>query len=884
MKMLRGFCGCLLLCLGLSSCTPQADFYVAVNGDDANPGTQSKPFATVARARDAVCQLKKAEPQRAKPIIVLIGGGTYFLKEPLIFTPEDSGSQAAPVCYGADPRDKAVLSGGVLITGWREVVPGRWEAQLPEVASGQWSFSQLYINDQRRPRPILPKAGYYYIAGQLAPTHGKNPDRFRFAGDEFRADWQNPADIEVATFHYWTMDRLRVKSVDAAQHIVTFTGSTHGYQHAPLSRATWYRIENVREALTQPGEWYLDRHTGVLTVLAMPGEDLRKARVIAPRLEHIVQFEGRQDASVENIRLHGLTLAHNGWIVPAGGYGCSQADVGVTGAVNARYARNCALEQCIIRHTATYAVDWGDGCQADHVTGCELFDLGAGGVKVGTVQWNSNAWASACVVRDNLISHGGRIFPAAVGVWIGHAASNVVEHNEISDFYYSGVSVGWKWGAGFSPAHHNAVAYNHIYDIGQGVLSDMGGIYTLGESPGSTLCCNRIHDVCRARYGGWGIYFDEGSSNIVAQNNLVYATQDAGLHQHYGADNTARNNIFAFGTNGQVRLSNLKKSGTMLITQNIFYWPGEKLFELEQVGEKMTLASNLYWRIDGGPVKFVKTESLADWQKREPGAWVENPRFVAPERNDFRLKSGSPAGKIGFVPFDAQVAGRLTKKEYTASLPPVLGVFPPAPPEQDVFKNLAIEDDFEFYAPGQQINEFQTQTSPGDVVAITTYTAAGGRQSLQFRKGPPGPQSWTPHIHAKVRYEEGVFRQSFDLWLESGARMNCEWRDWPAGAKYKVGPSLTVGADGALLANGKRLVMLPQRTWVHLVIRCGLGTQAAGAYSLAVTLPGQTEQRFDGLHYQADFKAADWVGFSTFGKEGTQYYVDNLKLGPEPKQ
>ena len=886
MKMLRGFCGALLLCLGLSSCTPQADFYVAVTGDDANPGTQAKPFATVARARDAVRQLKKTMPQRKKMIIVQVGAGTYLLKEPLVFTPEDSGTPHTPVFYVSDLRGAAILSGGKLITDWREVLPGRWETTVPDVAAGKWNFAQLYINDQRRPRPVLPKDGYYFIAGQMSPTHGQKPDQFRFKGNEFRADWRSLGDVEVTTFHLWTMDRLRVKAVDAAQHSVTFTGPTHSLDQASLARTTWYRIENVREALTQPGEWYLDRRTGVLTVLALPGEDLNKARVIAPRLTHVVQFAGRPEAPVRDIVLHRLTMAHNAWNTPAGGYGFPQADVVVDGAVTAYYTRHCVLDHCIVRHTGSWAVDWGNGCHDDGVLHCELFDLGIGGIKVGPYQlgWegDTNKWASGCVVRDNLIAHGGRVLPAAVGVWIGHADHNIIAHNEIKDFYYSGMSVGWRWGAGFSPAHHNLIAENHIHDIGQGVLSDMGGIYTLGESPGTVLRGNCIHDVNRARYGGWAIYFDEGSSNIVAENNLVYRTQDAGSHQNYGRDNCVRNNIFALGTNGEIRVSDPRKDNSIRYEHNLFYGNGPKMFENENFSTQMVFRSNLYWRAKGEAFKFIHDETLDDWRKHEPDAVVADPLFVAPEQGDFHLKSGSPARQVGFVAFDASQAGRTTKMVRTASLPSVLRVFPPAPSEDDLYRNLVIDDDFESYPPGQPINDFKTQTDPGDVAAITTNNAAGGRQSLQFRKGPPGPHAWTPHIFTKVRYTAGVIQQSFDIWVDPGACMSCEWRDWPAmgGGHYKTGPAVTIAPDGTLRASGLQLLMLPHGAWIHLAIRCALGASANGSYSLAVTLPGQTEQRFDGIHYQAGFKAVDWMGFSTHGKEGTQYFVDNLKLGP----
>ena len=874
------------LCASMNACSPQVDFYVATNGDDANPGTKTQPFASVARARDAIRQVKKDDPQRTQPMIVKVSDGTYFLKEPLVFTPEDSNTSNAPVIYYADPGRETILSGGTLITGWREVAPGRWETQLPEVASGLWNFSQLYINDQRRPRPVLPKGGYYYTAGQIAPTHGENPDRFRFHEGEIRANWHDLGAVEVSTFHLWTMDRLRIKTVDATQRVVTFTGPTHSYKQAFLSRATWYRVENVREALTQPGEWYLDRQTGVLTVLAMPGEDLSKARVIAPRLGQLVKFEGRKDAPVANILLKGLTLAHSAWDTPAHGYGAAQADVIVDGAVTAQYAQHCGLEQCVIRHTGNWAVDWSDGCQGDVVANCELFDLGVGGIKLGPIQHgreaDSNKWADACIVTNNLIAHGGRVLPAGVGIWIGHAGHNQIAHNEIADFYYSGISAGWRWGAGFSPANHNLIIDNSIHDIGQGVLSDMGGIYTLGESPGTVLSGNQIHDVSRARYGGWGIYFDEGSANIRAEKNLVWRTQDAGFHQHYGGPNYVVNNIFACGTNGQIRVSK-GENNDISFMQNIFSWSGPRLFEIDRITDQVVFQSNLYWRTDGAAPNFFTNAPLAVWRKREPDARVADPLFVAPKSGNFHLKSGSPAHQMGFIALDASQAGRVGRPARTANLPLVLRVFPPAPVELDLEKNLVIDDDFESYAPGQQISEFRTQTCPGDTLAVTTKLAAGGKQSLLFRKGPPGPQSWTPHLLLKVRYEDGFVRDSFDLRFESGAQLNHEWRDWPTESPYKTGPSLTLTADGVILANRKRLLILPTNQWVHIEILCGLGKQQNGTYSTTVTLPNQPPQHFDGLQYQAGFIKLTWLGFSTFGKKGTQYYLDNLKLAPVEK-
>jgi hypothetical protein len=865
-----------------------ADFFVAINGNDAWSGKLSKPntartegpFATVQRARDAVRQFKTTNPSRLQPVVVQIRGGTYYLADPLVFEAADSGAQTSPVIYESFPGEQALLSGGTPVTGWRETVKGQWETQLPTVASGQWNFSQLYVNDQRRARPIMPREGYFFVAAQIPPAKGQGHDRFRFHPGELKADWHNLNDVEVTTFHLWTMDRLRIQTVDAAQNMVTFTGPTHSPEQGALKPSTWYRVENVKEAL-RPGEWYLDRKSGVLTLLSRPGEKMKTSRVIAPRLPRLVSFQGTQQTPVSHVILRNLSFAHNAWNTPPRGWGHPQADVGLDAAITARFAQQCALEQCVIRHTATYAVDWSDGCHQNRVEGCELYDLGAGGVKVGPSRLGEepdrNKWSSTTLIRDNLIAHGGRIFPPAVGVWIGHAWSNVVSHNHVFDFYYSAVSVGWKWGPGFSPAHHNLVMNNHLHDIGQGVLSDMAGIYTLGESPGTRLQLNRIHDVSSVRYGGWGIYFDESSSNIVASHNLVYHTKDAGFHQHYGNNNAVTNNIFAFGTNGQIRLSNPAKSGPILIAGNIFYYNQEKLFELDNMHDRMEFRRNIYWR-EGGPVLFTNRTTLDIWRLREPDALVADPRFVAPHKGNFQLKTDSPALRAGFQPFDVSKAGRLTPVDRTGFLPAVARVFPPGPNEPPKPVNVRVADDFELYAPGQPVMLFQTEKNAGDILEVVNQTAASGRNALKFVEGTGREPSWRPHLYLLSRYEKARIRGSLALRIERGAQLNYEWRDWPNGSKYSVGPLLSVKPDGMLSASGIPITQLPFGQWVKLVVECNLSGQANGTYQLQVIIPGKTPIMKSDLRYQTDFHSLTWVGICSFGEPGTTFYVDDFGL------
>jgi hypothetical protein len=195
-------------------------------------------------------ELRRGQPDRDRPVVVSIRGGTYYLDQPLTFGPEDSGTEKSPTIFKAFRDERPVLSGGVLITHWQVTAEGYWQTTLDGVRSGKWSFAQLFVNEQRRDRPRVPKQGYYHVAEDLGRS------QFKFGDGEIHPEWANVGDVEVLTFHKWAASRMRIASVVSAEHRVVFTGRS--WQR--FGRGDRYLVDNVREALSEPGQWYLDRH------------------------------------------------------------------------------------------------------------------------------------------------------------------------------------------------------------------------------------------------------------------------------------------------------------------------------------------------------------------------------------------------------------------------------------------------------------------------------------------------------------------------------------------------------------------------------------------------------------------------------------------------
>ncbi len=675
--------------------------YVAPTGDDAGDGSRAKPMASLIGARDVVRRLRAAG--RTGPVRVVVADGTYRVTEPLVLTPEDGGSAEAPIRYEAVPGAKPVLSGGRKITGFRPGEDGLWVADVPGVATGQWYFEQLWAGGRRAQRARQPNTNWEEIA-RLPATPGsrqraRDPDsdpfffedvvetdlgkgRFRQTStvDQQVMSLLTPlspaqlADVQLSVSHSWSNTRRFISAIDAGSRTIRTEGGKALHPWNLWKDLAWgskgyFHLENFLSALDEPGEWFLARD-GKLYYKPRAGEDPAAMEFVAPVNSQFLQIQGDPAGGrfVEHVHFKGLAFHHSQWLTPAGGYGQGLAAMRLNeAAVMLDGARNVLFQDCEIAHVGTHGLWFRRGCSHCRVERCLFRDLGAGGVRIGEISIRSDAAEQThhITLDNNIIQSGGRIFSDAVGVWIGQSYDNAVTHNDIGDFYYSAVSVGWRWGFGPSVAKRNTISYNRLHHLGQGRMSDLAGVYTLGISDGTVVSHNVIHDVSCWGYGGWGLYTDEGSSNILLENNLVYNVSDGGFKQHFGRYNTVRNNILAFSQQEQVRGTNQEKAGDHLsftFERNIVYFEQGVLFGRNhqwRADVQVDLKNNIYWRTDGNDLGFAGN-SWDQWRamgRDKEGSVIADPKFVDPEKRDFRFASDEVIKQTGFKPFDYGQAG-----------------------------------------------------------------------------------------------------------------------------------------------------------------------------------------------------------------------------------
>ena len=630
---------------------------------------------------------------------VNVKSGVYPLEEALVFTPSDSGTAEAPVVWRGD-GEASILSGTIEVSGWTDTGKGWWEAPIPKNADGTpiW-FEQLWANGRRADNSRWPKSGYLVPGecGQDVTTEGAGKDmrhrtrEFLTVTDKSLKDAldRTPSDelpyVHLRVHQKWSATWRPLVGWDGK--CLRTVGTSPWNWSAKWNEEAIYFLANLRAGFTAQGDWFYDRKAGKVLYRPRSGETLKtfRAQVPRPGLSTVVSFVGEpaRGRYVDHIRFEKLAFSGCDATRIEGGAGPTtwyngQSARAFDGFVDAVGARNVCFSDCSVRHTGNHAVRFRDGCFSNRFERCVFEDIGAGGLWIGaddlrfakdekyaiarrevmTYSPSANAFNAIvdCIVRD-----GGHVNPSGSAIVIGHASDCLVEHCEIADFFYTGISVGWQWAYRPTAAMRNVIRFNRIHDFGKGVLSDMGGVYTLGTAFGTRVTDNVIYNVKSRTYGGWGLYADEGTEGVVFERNLVYNTHDGGFHQHYGAGNIVRNNIFAWNEqNGVIRtiranVFNVRSS--LDVVNNIVLTERGDLASYGVLGVEGVWANNVWWSTTG-EAKLCGL-NWEEWEKtgKESNGRFADPKFVDAKNFDFRLKPDSPALLVGFRPFDFSRAG-----------------------------------------------------------------------------------------------------------------------------------------------------------------------------------------------------------------------------------
>ena len=565
------------ICILCSHWLLAGEIWISPKGSDFNDGTRQSPKATLTSALRQAREWRRTGDDRIQGgITIYMEGGTYAFYEPVFIRPEDSGTKESPTIIRSVGDEKAILSGGININGWKK--QGKvWVADVPAFNGRPLDFRQLWVNGEKavRARDVED----FEKMNRICSVDEKNEILY-VPAVSIRRLIDNKGNLkakyaEMVLHQMWCVANLRIRSVEVQ-------GDSAAIRfHQPESRIQfehpWPRpmvttdghnsafyLTNARELQDVPGEWYHDIDARKVYYYPREGEKMQEAEVIVPAVETLVRVEGTLDRPVCHIRFEKITFSYTTWMRPSEkGHVSLQAGMYLTdgyridpkmqrnylnhpldnqgwlgrpaAAVRVVAARQIDFERCRFEHLGSTGLDYEEAVQGGVVRGCLFRDIAGNGLLVGSfspaahethLPYDPADRREVCTqqqINNCYFTEIGNEDWGCLAIAAGYVGDVNIEHNEINEVPYSGISLGWGWTQTVNCMRNNRVHANLIHHYAKHMY-DVAGIYTLGSQPKSYVTENCVHSIYKPGYvhdpNHWFyLYTDEGSSFITVRDN-----------------------------------------------------------------------------------------------------------------------------------------------------------------------------------------------------------------------------------------------------------------------------------------------------------------------------------------------------------------------------
>ena len=626
----------LLSVPALAANAESGTYFVAVNGNDswsgrlpeANANRTDGPFASLAAACMAARRQGAKQPRK-----IVMQPGKYYFDDPLMLDADDAG-----LTIESAPGEDVCLYGGRKVTGWEKDGEKFYSVSLPGVKNRKWDFRALIVNRRFCPRARLPEKGFFehlssFDVPWMSTTGGgwkRKPTTEELTTMKYRPQdigpWLDVNNAEITVYHMWDESLVGLRANDTDKHILTFA-SPSGHPPGAFG-VKKYVIWNVREGMTRPGQWYLDRTAEKLVYWPLPGEDMAKADVIAPTIESIIRIRGARQNPARDITIRNLTLSVTTTPLEAGGFGAGRFD----GAASIASAENCRFIGLEIVNVGGQGIKTsGDNLRIEK---CHVHNAGACGIRCR---------GNKAVVTDNTIHDVGLTYPSAIALQ-GGGRDCLISHNEIHDCPYTAINCGGE---------RNRIEHNLIYHAMK-ELHDGGGIYCFAGKD-LVLRGNFIRDIVdTGGYGASAYYLDERSENCLVEGNLSVGVVRPS-HNHMAKGNTIRNNVFISDSDARITFP---KSSDYTFERNVIRAKGQIV--VENPDGITTMRNNVLFSVEG-KIQFRRLKDYSQVGSYSFEADRENltadPHITEYENGRVVFSPDSPALKLGIKPIDVSDAG-----------------------------------------------------------------------------------------------------------------------------------------------------------------------------------------------------------------------------------